>query len=201
MVDCISSSLLLGSNHAPFSDSFQAPLQHSNFTSSNHGPSQGSTIIFHGLIHYSWLLPLRSKHLILILRINAKNGRDVIRASHTSRLYPGLYAVIKTMPRMWIQLLCACVLYSMGSRGLKQWMWRHKSHMGEMRDSDWSRPKILRSDWLLLFGASMTTNGVNRKRDSKSLDSCVCIEVLQGTSGTRMVTILFGPFHHPCFTS
>ena len=26
-----------------------------------------------------------------------------------------------------------------------------------MRDSDWSRPKILRSDWLLLFGASMTT--------------------------------------------
>ena len=36
--------------------------------------------------------------------------------SHTSRLYPGLYAVIKTMWKMWIQLLCACVLYSMGSR-------------------------------------------------------------------------------------
>ena len=29
--------------------------------------------------------------------------------------------------------------------------------MGEMRDSDWSRPKILRSDWLLLIGAIMTT--------------------------------------------
>ena len=43
-----------------------------------------------------------------------KNGRDVTRASHTSRLYPGLYTVIKTMPRMWIQLLCACVLYSYG---------------------------------------------------------------------------------------
>ena len=42
------------------------------------------------------------------------NGRDVTRASHTSRLYPGLYAVIKTMSRMWIQLLCACVLYSYG---------------------------------------------------------------------------------------
>ena len=45
-----------------------------------------------------------------------KNGRDVIWASHTSRLYPGLYAVIKTMSRMWIQLLCVSVLYSMGSR-------------------------------------------------------------------------------------
>ena len=29
-----------------------------------------------------------------------------------------LHAVIKTMWKMWIQLLCACVLYSMGSRGL-----------------------------------------------------------------------------------
>ena len=29
--------------------------------------------------------------------------------------------------------------------------------MGEMRDSDWSRPKILRSDWLGLIGAIMTT--------------------------------------------
>ena len=89
----------------------------------------------------------------------SNNGRDVTRASHTSRLYPGLYAVIKTMWKMQIQLLCACVLYSMGSRGLKQWVWRHKSHMGEMRDSDWSRPKILRSDWLLLIGAIMTTTG------------------------------------------
>ena len=29
--------------------------------------------------------------------------------------------------------------------------------MGEMRDSDWSRDKMLRSDWLLLIGAIMTT--------------------------------------------
>ena len=28
----------------------------------------------------------------------------------------------------------------------------------------------------------MFQNGVNRKRDSKSLDACVCIEVLQGTN-------------------
>ena len=30
--------------------------------------------------------------------------------------------------------------------------------MGEMRDSDWSRENLLRSDWLLLIGAIMTTN-------------------------------------------
>ena len=30
--------------------------------------------------------------------------------------------------------------------------------MGEMRDSDWSRPNLLRSDWLLLIVASYTTH-------------------------------------------
>ena len=39
--------------------------------------------------------------------------------------------------------------------------------MGEMRDSDWSRENLLRSDWLGLIGAIMTTNacakfGVNK---------------------------------------
>ena len=35
--------------------------------------------------------------------------------------------------------------------------------MGEMRDSDWSRPKMLRSDWLGLIGAIMTTNSPETK--------------------------------------
>ena len=55
--------------------------------------------------------------LFSILKNMYNHGRDVTRASHTSRLYPGLYAVIKTMPRMWIQIFCVRVLYSMGSRG------------------------------------------------------------------------------------
>ena len=37
-------------------------------------------------------------------------------------------------------------------------LWRHISHMGEMRDSDWSRENLLRSDWSGLIGASSTTN-------------------------------------------
>ena len=45
----------------------------------------------------------------------------------------------------------------MGSRGLKQWVWRHISHMGEMRDSDWSRENLLRSDWLPIQRAICTT--------------------------------------------
>ena len=68
----------------------------------------------------------------------------------------------KTMQTMQIQLLCACVLYSYGSREFYDhiWaLWRHISHMGEMRDSDWSRPNLLRSDWLGLIVASMTTDG------------------------------------------
>ena len=36
-------------------------------------------------------------------------------------------------------------------------MWRHKSHMGEMRDSDWSRRNLLRSDWLVPKVAPYTT--------------------------------------------
>ena len=31
------------------------------------------------------------------------------------------------------------------------------SHMGQMRDSDWSRQNLLRSDWLLLIRATITT--------------------------------------------
>ena len=65
--------------------------------------------------------------------------------------------LIKTMGNMWIQLLCACVLYSMGSRGQTQWVVTSISHMGEMRDSDWSRPNLLRSDWLPIHVAPMTT--------------------------------------------
>ena len=45
----------------------------------------------------------------------------------------------------------------MGSRGLKQWVVTSISHMGEILDSDWSRSNLLRSDWLLLIVASMTT--------------------------------------------
>ena len=35
--------------------------------------------------------------------------------------------------------------------------------MGEMRDSDWSRENLLRSDWLLPKGAIMTTHGFGQK--------------------------------------
>ena len=46
-------------------------------------------------------------------------------------------------------------------------MWRHNCHMGEMRDSDWSRPNLLRSDWLLPIGAIMTTQTLATARTSK----------------------------------
>ena len=36
-------------------------------------------------------------------------------------------------------------------------LWRHISHMGQMRDSDWSREILLRSDWLLPSVATITT--------------------------------------------
>ena len=62
---------------------------------------------------------------------------------------------------MWIQILCACVLYSMGSREFYDHIWAFVtsiSHMGEIRDSDWSRPNLLRSDWLPTSVASITTS-------------------------------------------
>ena len=37
------------------------------------------------------------------------------------------------------------------------------SHMGEMRDSDWSRPNLLRSDWLLPSVALCTTHVIYTK--------------------------------------
>ena len=44
------------------------------------------------------------------------------------------------------------------SRGLKQWDVTSISHMGEMRDADWSRENLLRSDWLGPSVALYTTN-------------------------------------------
>ena len=69
---------------------------------------------------------------------------------------------------MQIPLLCACVLYSMGSREFYDhiWaLWRHQSHMGEMRDSDWSRENLLRSDWLLPTVAMITTKVNHGKKE------------------------------------
>ena len=45
----------------------------------------------------------------------------------------------------------------MGSRGLKRWVVTSISHMFEMRDSDWSRQFLLRSDWLGPSVAMFTT--------------------------------------------
>ena len=103
----------------------------------------------------TWGVVWRSAHVPTIPFTWLRRANALDPTTHAFN-YQALLS-IKTMPRMWIQLLCACVLYSYGSRGLKQWLWRHKSHMGEMRDSDWSRPKILRSDWLPIIGAIMTT--------------------------------------------
>ena len=42
--------------------------------------------------------------------------------------------------------------------------------MGEMRDSDWSRENLLRSDWLGLIGASITTPTYLKKNKM----DCIC---------------------------
>ena len=56
---------------------------------------------------------------------------------------------------------CVCVFFiPMGSREFYDHIWAFvtsKSHMGEMRDSDWSRQILLRSDWLGLIVALITT--------------------------------------------
>ena len=116
MVDCISFSLLLGSNHHSLPIRFRH-LCHFPFWS-NQTMVQVRFQPLHSMAtsitHDSFRQEANTLSWFRVLM--QKNGRDIIRVSHTSRLYPGLHAVIKTMPRMWIQLLCACVLYSMGSR-------------------------------------------------------------------------------------
>ena len=56
---------------------------------------------------------------------------------------------------------CVCVFFiPMGSREFYDhiWaLWRHISHMGQMRDADWSRETLLRSDWLGPKVAPITT--------------------------------------------
>ena len=70
----------------PPSDLFQTPLAISVSIWSNHGPGYSSTIIFHGLIPCSWLLPPRGKHHFLCSPINVKGvtslGRHTRPACH-----------------------------------------------------------------------------------------------------------------------
>ena len=116
MVDCISSSLLLGSNHPSFWFVFrqffhvQFPFIQIMVRIMFQSLYQLASSLTHDFFRQE-ANPLSLSYVLM-----QKNGRDLIWRSHTSRLYPGLYAVIKTMSRMQIQLLCACVLYSMGSR-------------------------------------------------------------------------------------
>ena len=61
---------------------------------------------------------------------------------------------------MWIEPLCACVLYPMGSLEFYDHIWalrRHLGHMTYMLDSDWWKKILLRSDWLIPKGAICTT--------------------------------------------
>ena len=90
--------------------------------------------------------------------VKEKNGRDVTRMSHTSRLSPGFTRSLKLCKECGFNSCVRVFFIPMGSRGLKQWVVTSISHMGEILDSDWSRSNLLRSDWLLLIVASMTTN-------------------------------------------
>ena len=47
------------------------------------------------------------------------------------------------------------------------------SHMGKMRDSDWSRPNFLRSDWLLVIVATITTTAEISEKEIPFLDTTV----------------------------
>ena len=42
-------------------------------------------------------------------------------------------------------------------------LWRQWGHMGYMRDSDWSRQFLLRSDWSVLIGSPFTTHNISPK--------------------------------------
>ena len=133
MVDCFSFSLLPGSNH-PSSDSFQLSLPRLKSISSNRGHSWDSAITFHGRIHCIWLFPPGSKHRIFILPINVKGVTSLGRHTRPA-CTQGFTRSLKTMPRMWIQLLCACVLYSMGSR---EFLWPYMGICDVNKSHGWN---------------------------------------------------------------
>ena len=69
---------------------------------------------------------------------------------------------------------CVCVFFiPWGHVGFYAQIWAFVtsiSHMGQMRDSDWSRLNLLRSDWLLPSVASITTYDVPLKKTSALMD-------------------------------
>ena len=80
--------------------------------------------------------------------------------SHTSRLSPGSTRLLKLCEKCGFNRCVRVFLIPWGHVVFHAQIWAFVtsiSHMGEMRDSDWSRQNLLRSDWLLPSVASITT--------------------------------------------
>ena len=63
--------------------------------------------------------------------------------------------------------------------------------MGEMRDSDWSRENLLRSDWSVPKGAIMTTNFKNFKIVLSELSPNLAMILVPDFFLTRLVGTIY----------
>ena len=103
----------------------------------------------------TWGVVWRSAHVPTIPFTWLRRANAWVPTAHASN-YQALLS-IKLCEQCGSNSCVRVFFIPMGSRGQKQWVVTSISHMGEMRDSDWSRPNLLRCDWLPIIVAIMTT--------------------------------------------
>ena len=103
----------------------------------------------------TWGVVWRSAHVPTIPFTWLRRANAWAPTAHASN-YQALLS-IKLYKQCGFNSCVRVFLIPMGSRGLKQWVVTSISHMVEMRDSDWSKSNLLRSDWLGPSVALLTT--------------------------------------------
>ena len=112
----------------------------------------------------TWGVVWRSAHVPTIPFTWLRRANALVPTAHASN-YQALLS-IKPCKQCRSHSCVRVFFIPMGSREFYDhiWaLWRHISHMGEMRDSDWSRSNLLRSDWLLPSVAPITTSEQREK--------------------------------------
>ena len=160
MVDCFSFSLLLGSNH-PSCNSFFRHYGGTPFLCNQ-------TMVIHRFqplyqMASSGIYDFFFQEANTLSFVYSLNIQGVISLGCHTR--PACHQVSRGSLKLCQECefnSCVCVFFiPMGSREFYDhiWaLWRHISHMGQIRDADWSRENLLRSDWLLPSVAPITTN-------------------------------------------
>ena len=139
----------------------------------------------------TWGVDGRSAHVLTILFTWLRSVNDWGWTAHASRLSPGSTRSLKLCEE------CVVFFFLWGHVNFDAqiWaLWRHFGHVCSMLDSDWLKKILLRSDWLPLSIACLTTRDLvylfhcMYLAAPSFLSSVLCIHVTRIKQNTSLLT-------------